>query len=107
MRQLVDRFLKSDLSRRGFVERMVGLGFTAAAAQSVLAPLEASESAAIGHDMPGVGKVSGTGGETMRRIAGPMVGGLVSATVLTLVVIPVVFALVRGLRLPAGEEARD
>ena len=63
MRQLVDRFLKSDLSRRGFVERMVGLGFTAAAAQSVLAPLEASESAAIGHDMPGVGKVSGTGGE--------------------------------------------
>ena len=65
MRQLVDRFLKSDLSRRGFVERMVGLGFTAAAAQSVLAPLEASESAAVGHDMPGVGKVSGTGGETV------------------------------------------
>ena len=45
MRQLVDRFLKSDLSRRGFVERMVGLGFTAAAAQAVLAPLEASEGA--------------------------------------------------------------
>ena len=65
MRQLVDRFLKSDLSRRGFVERMVGLGFTATAAQAVLAPLEASESAAIGHDMPGVGKVSGTGGETV------------------------------------------
>ena len=66
MRQLVDRYLKSDLSRRGFVERMVGLGFTAAAAQAVLTPLEASESAAaIGHDMPGVGKVSGTGGETV------------------------------------------
>ncbi|MEN8182940.1 MAG: efflux RND transporter permease subunit, partial [Myxococcota bacterium] len=43
---------------------------------------------------------SGTGSETMRRIAAPMVGGLVSATVLTLVVIPVVFALVRGARLP-------
>ncbi len=39
---------------------------------------------------------SGTGSETMRRIAAPMVGGLVSATVLTLVVIPVIFALVRG-----------
>jgi Cu(I)/Ag(I) efflux system membrane protein CusA/SilA len=43
---------------------------------------------------------SGTGSETMRRIATPMVGGLVSATLLTLVVIPVVFAIVRGGRLP-------
>jgi len=39
---------------------------------------------------------SGTGAETMRRIAAPMIGGMVSATLLTLVVIPVVFALVRG-----------
>ncbi len=43
---------------------------------------------------------SGTGSETMRRIAAPMVGGLVSATVLALIVIPVVFSLVRGLSLP-------
>jgi len=43
---------------------------------------------------------SGTGSETMRRIAAPMVGGMVSATVLTLVVIPVVFAWVRGMGLP-------
>ena len=51
---------------------------------------------------------SGTGSETMRRIAAPMVGGLVSATVLTLVVIPVVFALVRSRSLPgkADEGAR-
>ena len=33
---------------------------------------------------------SGTGSEVMRRIAAPMVGGMVSATVLTLVVIPAV-----------------
>ena len=39
---------------------------------------------------------SGTGAETMQRIAAPMVGGLVSATVLALVVLPVLFALVRG-----------
>jgi len=39
---------------------------------------------------------TGTGSETMRRIAAPMVGGMVSATVLTLVVIPVVFYWVRG-----------
>ena len=36
---------------------------------------------------------SGTGSEVMRRIAAPMVGGMVSATLLTLVVIPAVFLL--------------
>jgi Cu(I)/Ag(I) efflux system membrane protein CusA/SilA len=34
---------------------------------------------------------SGTGSEVMRRIAAPMVGGMVSATLLTLVVIPAAF----------------
>lgn len=34
---------------------------------------------------------SGTGSEVMRRIAAPMVGGMVSATLLTLVVIPAIF----------------
>jgi Cu(I)/Ag(I) efflux system membrane protein CusA/SilA len=38
---------------------------------------------------------AGTGSETMRRIAAPMVGGLVSATVLTLVVIPAIYLLWR------------
>jgi Cu(I)/Ag(I) efflux system membrane protein CusA/SilA len=42
---------------------------------------------------------TGTGSEVMRRIAAPMVGGMVSSTVLTLIVIPVLFALVRGYRL--------
>jgi len=36
---------------------------------------------------------SGTGSEVMRRIAAPMVGGMVSATILTLVVIPAVFLI--------------
>ena len=36
---------------------------------------------------------SGTGSEVMRRIAAPMVGGMVSATLLTLVVIPAVFLI--------------
>ena len=35
----------------------------------------------------------GTGSEVMRRIAAPMVGGMISATILTLVVIPAVFLL--------------
>ena len=38
---------------------------------------------------------TGTGSEVMRRIAAPMVGGMVSSTVLTLIVIPVIYALVK------------
>jgi len=38
---------------------------------------------------------SGIGSEVMRRIAAPMVGGLISTTVLTLLVIPALFLLVR------------
>ena len=36
---------------------------------------------------------SGTGSEVMRRIAAPMVGGMLSATLLTLAVIPAIFLL--------------
>lgn len=39
---------------------------------------------------------SGTGSEVMRRIAAPMVGGMVSATVLTLVIIPSLYLIVNG-----------
>jgi len=38
---------------------------------------------------------TGTGSEVMRRIAAPMVGGMISATVLTLIVIPAIYALVK------------
>jgi len=38
---------------------------------------------------------SGTGSEVMRRIAAPMVGGMISATMLTLIVIPALFLLWR------------
>jgi Cu(I)/Ag(I) efflux system membrane protein CusA/SilA len=43
---------------------------------------------------------TGTGSEVMSRIAAPMVGGMVSSTVLTLAVIPAIYALVKGWRLP-------
>jgi len=42
---------------------------------------------------------SGTGSEIMQRIAVPMIGGMVSSTLLTLIVIPAVFGLVKGWRL--------
>jgi len=38
----------------------------------------------------------GTGSEVMSRIAVPMIGGMVSSTILTLVVIPAVYALIKG-----------
>jgi Cu(I)/Ag(I) efflux system membrane protein CusA/SilA len=39
---------------------------------------------------------TGTGSEVMQRIAVPMIGGMISSTVLTLIVIPAVYALVKG-----------
>ena len=38
---------------------------------------------------------SGTGSEVMRRIAAPMVGGMVSSTLLTLIVIPALYAIAK------------
>ncbi len=38
---------------------------------------------------------SGTGSEVMRRIAAPMVGGMISSAVLTLLVIPVIYAFIK------------
>jgi Cu(I)/Ag(I) efflux system membrane protein CusA/SilA len=43
----------------------------------------------------------GTGAEVMQRIAVPMIGGMVSATVLTLVVIPAIYAVVKGFSIRA------
>jgi Cu(I)/Ag(I) efflux system membrane protein CusA/SilA len=43
---------------------------------------------------------SGTGAGVMRRIAAPMVGGMVSATLLTLVIIPSLYLIVNGWKLP-------
>jgi len=38
----------------------------------------------------------GAGADTMRRIAAPMIGGMVSSTILTLIVIPAVYAAWKG-----------
>jgi Cu(I)/Ag(I) efflux system membrane protein CusA/SilA len=39
---------------------------------------------------------TGTGADVMKRIAAPMVGGMVSSTILTLIVIPVLYFIWRG-----------
>ncbi|MBY3234178.1 efflux RND transporter permease subunit [Rhizobium laguerreae] len=48
---------------------------------------------------------TGTGSEIMQRIAVPMIGGMVSSTLLTLIVIPAVYGLIKGWRLPAASES--
>jgi Cu(I)/Ag(I) efflux system membrane protein CusA/SilA len=49
----------------------------------------------------------GTGSQIMKRIATPMVGGMVSATILTLVVVPAIYELVKGWKLPPGPKKHD
>jgi Cu(I)/Ag(I) efflux system membrane protein CusA/SilA len=41
----------------------------------------------------------GTGSEVMKRIAAPMIGGMVSATILTLIVVPAIYGLWKGWKL--------
>jgi copper/silver efflux system protein len=82
-----------DLNRaimRGAVERVRPKMMTVAAIMAGLLPLLWS---------------AGTGAEVMRRIAAPMIGGMVSSTVLTLIVIPAIYSLVKGARLPKLSES--
>jgi Cu(I)/Ag(I) efflux system membrane protein CusA/SilA len=70
-------------AQRGASERVRPIVMTAAAITIGLLPLF------WGH---------GTGSETMQRIAVPMVGGMVSVTILSLVVLPVIYAMVLRLQ---------
>ncbi|ADP71288.1 heavy metal efflux pump, CzcA family [Rhodomicrobium vannielii ATCC 17100] len=84
-------FTKADLHRaimRGAVERVRPKMMTVVAIMAGLLPILWS---------------TGTGSEVMQRIAVPMIGGMVSSTVLTLVVIPAIYALVKGVGLSKPE----
>jgi len=48
---------------------------------------------------------TGAGSEVMQRIAVPMIGGMISSTILTLVVIPAIYGLIKGWRLPEAQKA--
>ncbi|MGE5791327.1 MAG: efflux RND transporter permease subunit [Bacteroidota bacterium] len=50
---------------------------------------------------------TGTGSEVMRRIAVPMIGGMVSSTILTLIVIPAIYGVVKGIRLRPARQADE
>lgn len=48
---------------------------------------------------------TGAGSKAMQRIAVPMIGGMISPTILTLVVISVIYGSIKGWRLPAMSSA--
>jgi Cu(I)/Ag(I) efflux system membrane protein CusA/SilA len=50
---------------------------------------------------------TGTGSEIMQRIAVPMIGGMISSTLLTLIVIPAIYGLVKERRLNSTSSAGD
>ncbi|MBI3772740.1 MAG: efflux RND transporter permease subunit [Gammaproteobacteria bacterium] len=70
-------------AQAGAAERVRPIAMTATAITAGLLPIMWS---------------SGTGSEVMSRIAAPMVGGMVSVTVLSLIVLPVIYGLVLQMR---------
>ncbi|SCW87856.1 Cu(I)/Ag(I) efflux system membrane protein CusA/SilA [Rhizobium mongolense subsp. loessense] len=83
-------FTRADLNRAimiGAVERVRPKMMTVVAIMAGLVPILWS---------------TGTGSEIMQRIAVPMIGGMISSTLLTLVVIPAIYGLAKGWRLPAS-----
>ncbi|MCJ7801387.1 MAG: efflux RND transporter permease subunit, partial [Candidatus Marinimicrobia bacterium] len=46
---------------------------------------------------------TGTGSQVMKRIAAPMVGGMVTSTILTLLVIPAIYYIWKSIELNKGE----
>jgi Cu(I)/Ag(I) efflux system membrane protein CusA/SilA len=83
------RFSRADLDRaimEGAVERVRPKMMTVAAIMAGLVPILWS---------------TGVGSEVMQRIAVPMIGGMVSSTLLTLAVIPALFAMVHARNLDA------
>jgi Cu(I)/Ag(I) efflux system membrane protein CusA/SilA len=62
----------------------------------------------VGMNMVGLAPVmlsSGTGADVMRRIASPIVGGLISLTALTLLIIPAAYVSLRswGMKRRSGD----
>jgi copper/silver efflux system protein len=47
---------------------------------------------------------SGAGSEIMQRIAVPMIGGMISSTLLTLIVIPAIYGLIKAASLNTASQ---
>ena len=69
MQQLIQRFLNKELTRRGLSRKLAALGFTAAAAQSLIESLDATESADTNLAVPPSKQVTGSGGKLVMEQA--------------------------------------
>src|SRR5450432_1449893 len=88
-------FTRADLNAavmRGAVERVRPKMMTVVAIMAGLLPIMWS---------------TGAGSEVMQRIAVPMIGGMVSSTLLTLIVIPAIYAVVKGWNLSSERIERS
>jgi Cu(I)/Ag(I) efflux system membrane protein CusA/SilA len=86
-------FTRSDLNAavmRGAVERVRPKMMTVVAIMAALLPIMWS---------------TGAGSEVMQRIAVPMIGGMISSTLLTLIVIPAIYAVVKGVSVGRSQES--
>ena len=69
MQQLIQRFLNKELTRRGLSRKLAALGLTAAAAQSLIESLDATESADTSLALPPSKQVTGSGGKLVMEQA--------------------------------------
>ena len=93
-------YLNQALERRTIATRADVRAAVIEGALLRIRPVIMTVAATIGGLLP-IMFASGTGSEVMRRIAAPMVGGMISATLLTLAVIPALFLVWRSARLQA------
>jgi Cu(I)/Ag(I) efflux system membrane protein CusA/SilA len=91
---LTDRHRRCVAEGRAFTRQDLRLAIMAGAVERVR-PKMMTVTAIIAGLLPILWN-QGTGSELMQRIAAPMIGGMVSSTVLTLIVIPAVYGLVKG-----------
>ncbi len=85
------------VKRRAIFEKITDVDLYESVIQGALLrvrPIMMTVAAIIGGLLP-IMWGSGAGSEVMRRIAAPMVGGMVSVTVLALIVIPAIYAVVK------------
>ncbi|MEL7186276.1 MAG: efflux RND transporter permease subunit [Pseudomonadota bacterium] len=88
-------YLNQAIARRNTASKLTSKDIEQAVVEGAVLrvrPITMTVAATIGGLLP-IMFGSGTGSEVMRRIAAPMVGGMISATILALIVIPALFLL--------------
>ncbi|MEI6557615.1 MAG: CusA/CzcA family heavy metal efflux RND transporter [Rhodospirillaceae bacterium] len=95
----LDQALRERRARDGTLSRAALYGAVMAGAVERVRPKMMTVCAIMAGLLP-ILWTSGTGAEVMQRIALPMIGGMVSSTILTLIVIPALYTLIKEIGLP-------